>query len=98
MPQKTNESYSYPIVDDWSRKELIDVCHFFENIEMAYNKSGVSRKNLMDSYHRFCEINPAKVEQNNLQRDFEKQSELDVYHVMKLARDNPGIKTIKRKG
>ncbi|CAJ1187427.1 UPF0223 family protein [Fructilactobacillus sanfranciscensis] len=96
MAKKTDQNYAYPIVEDWSMQELIDVTEFFRNIERAYDEHGVNRQKLIDSFRRFQEINPARTEQNNLRRDFEKNSNLDIYQVLKNAQEHPKTKNIKQ--
>ncbi|ANZ58032.1 hypothetical protein BGL34_02145 [Fructilactobacillus lindneri] len=97
MVRKTNETYSYPIVEDWSTEELTDVTEFFRNIERAYDlPNGVNRQKLLNSFRRFQEINPSRTEQNNLRREFERNSGFDIYHTLKKAKENPKIKNIKQ--
>ncbi|WP_395378693.1 UPF0223 family protein [Fructilactobacillus frigidiflavus] len=96
MAKKTDQNYAYPIVEDWSMQELIDVTEFFRNVERAYDEHGVNRQKLLDSYAQFQEINPARTEQNQLRRDFEKDSGLDIYQVLKNAQTHPNVKNIKQ--
>ncbi|WP_429971230.1 UPF0223 family protein [Fructilactobacillus sp. Tb1] len=96
MARKTDQNYAYPIVEDWSMEELIDVTEFFRNIERAYDEHGINRQKLMDSFRRFQEINPSRTEQNKLRRDFEQDSGLDIYQVLKNAKEHPKTKNIKQ--
>ncbi|USS87284.1 UPF0223 family protein [Fructilactobacillus hinvesii] len=96
MKKRTNDIYSYPIVEDWSRAELLEVTEFFRNIERAYEQPhGVQREQLMQSYQRFQDINPARTEQNQLRLEFERNSGFDIYQVLKQAGSNPNAKWIK---
>lgn len=96
MAKKTDQNYAYPIVEDWSMQELIDVTEFFRNIERAYDEHGVNRQKLRDSFHRFQTINPSRTEQNKLRRDFEQDSGLSVYQVLKNANEHSNVKNIKQ--
>ncbi|WP_413627098.1 UPF0223 family protein [Fructilactobacillus vespulae] len=96
MQRKTDGNYEYPIIEDWTRTELIDVTKFFSSVEMAYyDDHGVNREQLLDSYAKFQKINPARTEQNSLRREFETNSGLDIYHLLKKAQENPNLKRIK---
>ncbi|USS86419.1 UPF0223 family protein [Fructilactobacillus cliffordii] len=96
MKKRTNDTYSYPVVEDWSVVELTDVTEFFRNVERAYEQShGVKREQLVKSFQRFQEINPARTEQNQLRREFERNSGFDVYQVLKQVEANPQAKWIK---
>ena len=35
--------YSYPLSTDWTTQEMVDVVHFFEAVEAAYEK-GIKRE------------------------------------------------------
>lgn len=52
--------YQYPIDQDWSTEEIVDVIKYFESIEMAYEK-GIEREQFMNAYRRFKEIVPGKL-------------------------------------
>ncbi|MCY8619920.1 UPF0223 family protein, partial [Bacillus haynesii] len=43
------EGYQYPMNEDWSTEEAIDVISFFQTVELAYEK-GVERDVLMSAY------------------------------------------------
>lgn len=58
------EGYQYPMNEDWSTEEAIDVISFFQTVELAYEK-GVERDVLMSAYRRFKEIVPGKAEEKS---------------------------------
>lgn len=90
----SRQDYSYPIVEDWSTKEIIDIVHFFECIEYAYEK-GIERDKVIDVYRRFKEIVPSKSEEKKLFAEFEQKSGYSPYRTVKQAREqqeNPIIK------
>lgn len=78
--------YQYPIDHDWSTEEIIDVIHFFETIEQAYEK-GADRDKLLSGYNRFKEIVPSKAQEKTLCGEFEEVSGYSSYRVIKKARE-----------
>ncbi len=80
-------NYSYPIDEDWSKQEIIDVVNFFNLIEKAYEKK-VLREDLLVVYRRFKEIVPSKSEEKKIFVEFEKASGYTPYAVMKKARES----------
>ena len=67
--------YQYPFSMDWSTTEVIDVIHFFEAIEKAYEK-GINRDELMEKYRRFKEIVPGKADEKRYCNEFEKRKRI----------------------
>lgn len=78
--------YSYPLSTDWTTQEMVDVVHFFEVVEAAYEK-GIKREDVMAKYRRFKEIVPSQAEEKSIFRDFEKASGYVSYKVVKLAKE-----------
>ncbi|WP_332647862.1 UPF0223 family protein [Lysinibacillus sp. 54212] len=78
--------YSYPLSTDWTTQEMVDVVHFFEAVEAAYEK-GIKREDFMAKYRRFKEIVPSQAEEKTICRDFEKASGYVSYKVVKLAKE-----------
>lgn len=78
--------YQYPIDYHWSTEETIDVIHFFEAIEKAYEK-GIKRDELMALYRRFKEIVPSMAEEKKLCGEFEENSGYSCYRAMKKAKE-----------
>ncbi len=78
--------YQYPIDHDWSTEEIVDVIHFFETIEQAYEK-GANREMLLSRYNRFKEIVPSKAQEKTLCGEFEEVSGYSTYRVIKKARE-----------
>lgn len=77
--------YQYPIDYDWTTAEIIDVIHFFESIEKAYEK-GIDRGELMDAYRRFKEIVPGIAEEKRIGGEFEKMSGYSSYRTIQKAK------------
>ena len=78
-------SYHYPLDEDWSRGEIIDVVNFFSLVEQAY-ESQAKRSDLLLAYERFKQIVPSKSEEKRLFADFQKNSNYSPYRVVKEAK------------
>ncbi|WP_423801599.1 UPF0223 family protein [Neobacillus sp. SAB-20_R2A] len=78
--------YQYPIDYRWSTEEIVDVVHFFEAIEKAY-ESGIERDQLMSVYRRFKEIVPSKAEEKTVCGEFEEISGYSSYRAIKKAKE-----------
>ncbi|HJV30881.1 MAG TPA: UPF0223 family protein [Bacillales bacterium] len=78
--------YQYPIDYHWTTAETVDVIHFFEAIEKAYEK-GIEREELLSIYRRFKEIVPSKSEEKKLCGEFEEMSGYSSYRTIKAAKD-----------
>lgn len=78
--------YSYPLSTDWSTEEMVDVVHFFEAVEAAYEK-GIKREVVMSRYKRFKEIVPTQAEEKTICREFEEASNYVPFRVVKLAKE-----------
>lgn len=82
-------NYHYPFDESWSKQEIIDVVHFFNLIESAYEKR-VKREDILIAYRRFKEIVPSKSEEKTYFATFEKSSGYKCYPVVKEARNSEG--------
>lgn len=80
-------NYSYPLDEEWSKTDMIDVVHFFNMIEKAY-ESSVNCADLLAAYQRFKEIVPSKSQEKVCFADFQKSSSYSSYHVVKKARES----------
>ncbi|WP_338469962.1 UPF0223 family protein [Niallia sp. XMNu-256] len=78
--------YQYPIDSDWSTEEIIDVVHFFQAIEQAY-ETGVERAKLLTIYNRFKEIVPSKAQEKTICGEFEDVSGYSSYRTIKKAKE-----------
>lgn len=78
--------YQYPIDYRWTTEETVDVIHFFELIEKAYEKR-IGRQELMGAYRRFKEIVPSIAEEKRICGEFEKSSGYSPYRTMKKAKE-----------
>jgi uncharacterized protein YktA (UPF0223 family) len=86
--------YQYPIDHDWSTEEIIDVIHFYESIERAYEK-GVERDKLLEAYKRFKEIVPSKAQEKTLCNEFEEISGYSCYRTIKKVKETSSGEIIR---
>lgn len=79
-------NYSYPIFPDWSKEELMDMMALYNAVESAYEDvNGVNAEKVVNLYNRFREINPAKMEQKQIDRDFQNISDYSIYKTFQAA-------------
>lgn len=86
--------YQYPIDYSWTTDEIVDVIHFYEAIERAYEK-GIVREELLEIYRKFKEIVPSKAEEKTLCGEFEEMSGYSAYRAIKKVRESEAGKKIK---
>ncbi|PRO64765.1 UPF0223 family protein [Alkalicoccus urumqiensis] len=79
-----SEEISYPLSLDWSTEEVVDVIHFFEAVEAAYENE-ISSEDVLERYRRFKKVVPSKSEEKQVFRQFEEQSGYVPYRVVKQA-------------
>ncbi|UOY93779.1 UPF0223 family protein [Ectobacillus sp. JY-23] len=77
--------YQYPMDYTWSTDEIIDVIHFYEGVEKAY-EAGLQKDVFMRLYRRFKEIVPSKAEEKKLCNEFEEMSGYSAYRVVQAAK------------
>ena len=78
--------YSYPLSTDWTTQEMVDVVHFFEAVEAAYEK-GIKREEFMKRYKAFKVVVPSQAEEKTICREFEDASKYVAYKAVKLAKE-----------
>lgn len=88
--------YQYPIDPDWSTDEIIDVIHYFQQVEAAYGK-GVNRESYMEAYRRFKEIVPGKAQERNICNEFEEVSGFSAYRTLKTVKEADSGKAVRMK-
>jgi len=86
--------YQYPIDYSWTTNETVDVIHFFQCIEKAYEK-GIDKDSLMSAYRKFKVIVPSKAEEKKLCNEFEELSGYSSYRMIKKAKESIENVTIK---
>lgn len=88
--------YSYPLSTDWTTQEMVDVVHFFEAVEAAYEK-GIIREKFMERYKKFKVVVPSQAEEKTICREFEQASGYVAYKAVKLAKELSDGQTVKLK-
>ncbi|RYG74036.1 UPF0223 family protein [Lentibacillus lipolyticus] len=88
-------NYHYPLDDEWSKQEVIDVVNFFALVEQAYEKQAAC-DDVLAAYQRFKRIVPSKSEEKTYFREFEQASGYAAFPVVKKAR-NSDQKNIRMK-
>ncbi|GEL08877.1 UPF0223 protein [Salisediminibacterium halotolerans] len=97
MAHMGNEAdIKFPISMDWTTDEIVQVVHFFEAVNDAYEK-GVDRETLLTRYRQFKNVVPSKAEEKQHFKDYEEQTGQSAYHVVKHARENAETEVIKMK-
>ena len=86
--------YQYPIDYTWSTDEIVDVIHFYECIEQAYEK-GIDRDLLLQAYRRFKEVVPGKAQEKTLFNEFEEVSGYVPYQAVKEIKQTGSGERIK---
>lgn len=88
--------YSYPLSTDWTTQEMVDVVHFFEAVEAAYEK-GIKREEFMKRYKAFKVIVTSQAEEKTICREFEQASGYVPYKAVKLAKELADGKIVRIK-
>ncbi|RUQ30297.1 UPF0223 family protein [Peribacillus cavernae] len=88
--------YQYPMDMDWTTEEIVDVIHFFEAVEKAYENK-IQKEELMSTYRRFKEIIPGKADEKKYTDEFQESSGYSSYLVMKKAKETESAAWISMK-
>lgn len=84
-----NNNYSYPMFESWNRDEVLTMMNLYTSVEKAYeDKNGVDRNLIINLYNNFRSINPSKMEQKQLDRDFYLISGYSLYKTWQAAKNN----------
>ncbi|WP_157945015.1 UPF0223 family protein [Apilactobacillus quenuiae] len=84
-----NNNYSYPMFESWNRHEVLTMMDLYTSVEKAYeDKNGVAKNLIIKLYDEFESINPSKMEQKQLDRDFYKMSGYSLYKTWQAANNN----------
>jgi len=76
------DSYSYPLDENWTQDEIVKVIDLYNMVEKAY-ESGVKREEFLQKYRSFQQVVPMKMEQKRLDKEFELESGYSIYQVFK---------------
>ncbi|MCG7338784.1 UPF0223 family protein [Staphylococcus sp. ACRSN] len=78
--------YQYPIDLDWTNEEMMEVVAFFNAIE-AFYETKVDGELLLNRYKAFKSIVPAKAEEKQIFKEFEKNSGYNSYQAVKTVQN-----------
>lgn len=78
-------NYNYPIDYSWSTQEITDVLSFFNHVEKFYEEK-VAKVDFLDSYRKFKVIVPSKMQEKQLDREFESLSGYSTYRAIQEAK------------
>ncbi|WP_125762600.1 UPF0223 family protein [Companilactobacillus hulinensis] len=78
------DNYSYPLNPDWTQDEIVDVIALYNAVETAY-EHGIKREEFLQKYRSFQQVVPMKMEQKQLDKDFEFESGYSIYQVFKQS-------------
>lgn len=85
--------YNYPIRNDWTTEEIIEVIAFYDSVEKAY-EIGIERTELIEKYRAFKKIVPTKSEEKTLFKEFEDASGYICFTIIKAATERTNEKKI----
>ena len=74
--------YSYPLSEDWSTEEMIQVIEWLNQVEKAY-ESSVTLEDLQKHYRSFKQIVTSIMEEKQIDRQFKQLSGYSTYQVVK---------------
>lgn len=78
------ENYSYPLNSDWNQDDIVKVIALYNAVETAY-EHGIKREDFLQKYRAFQQVVPMKMEQKQLDKDFEFESGYSIYQVFKQS-------------
>lgn len=83
------KNYSYPLDASWSTEEIASVLYFLNQVEAAY-ESEAKTETLLEAYRSFKRVVPSKMQEKQIDREFEKSSGYSSYRAVQAARINAG--------
>ncbi len=83
--------YQYPMNEDWTTEEAVDVIAFFQQVEHAYEK-GADREELLKAYRRFKEIVPGRPRRKSYAASLKNK-----VHTLLIVRSNKQENLIRRR-
>jgi uncharacterized protein YktA (UPF0223 family) len=74
-------TYQYPLDLTWTSEEMTVVISFFNQVESFY-ETKVSREAFLSAYRAFKTVVPSKMQEKQLDREFEKVSGYSIYRAV----------------
>lgn len=78
------ENANYPLLEEWTIAEIIQVTEFYRLVEELYQKK-VDRQFFLDKYQNYLKIVPAKATQKQLDHQFENETGCSIYRAVKFV-------------
>jgi uncharacterized protein YktA (UPF0223 family) len=82
LPNKENANY--PLFEEWTIAEIIQVTEFYQLVEQLY-QGKVARQLFLDKYHSYLKIVPMKAAQKQLDRQFQAETGCSIYRAVKFV-------------
>ena len=82
-----NENFAYPLLPEWTTKEIIAIVDFYAAVEKLYD-AGLKRAEFLKHYQNFVQIVPAKMIQKQLDKEFQKASGLSIYKACQAVKNS----------
>lgn len=76
-----SQHYQYPLDLTWTGEEMATVISFFNQVE-AFYETKVSRETFLADYRQFKQVVPSKMQEKQLDREFEKASGYSTYRAL----------------
>lgn len=83
------ENYSYPLNPNWTQDDIVKVIELYNAVETAY-EHGIKREDFLQKYRSFQQVVPMKMDQKQLDKDFEFESGYSIYQVFKQCQKTSG--------
>ncbi|WP_281164915.1 UPF0223 family protein [Liquorilactobacillus sicerae] len=84
---RKEETISYPLMDEWTIPEIINVIKFYQAVDQLYEKK-IERNNFLKKYQQFLKIVPQKSLQKQLDRRYLAQSGHSLYRAVKFVQES----------
>ncbi|WP_290034183.1 UPF0223 family protein [Ligilactobacillus cholophilus] len=81
------ENYSYPLMDEWSKDEIIKMVEFYAMVEKA-NTIGVNRECFLKMVEEFKKIEPSIAAQKQIDHRYKEVSGFSIYKTIKSAQES----------
>ncbi|KRM36611.1 hypothetical protein FC83_GL002485 [Agrilactobacillus composti DSM 18527 = JCM 14202] len=82
---------------DWSTAEIVQVVDFYNAVEQAFEK-GINKAALLDKYQVFKKIVPSKMQEKQLDKQFNTVSGYSIYQAIQAARATTGTQVHIKEG
>ncbi|WP_010580133.1 UPF0223 family protein [Liquorilactobacillus vini] len=86
---KKEETISYPLMNEWTVPEIIDVIKFYQAVDQLYERK-IERSDFLKKYQQFLKIVPQKSLQKQLDRRYLAQSGESLYRAVKFVQESQG--------